>query len=183
MLLAGFTAGVTSYKFFLDSLGTNQQSSAACKAEVWQEAARKAAWIQSSECPAYPLELKVTSPGSGSVVTGDPRYPNWLLTPVVVAGTRPLPKNSHIGLIFKPADSANYYVIFPGFLPTNSENIFRRDLRMEMPFLLKPGLNIEVRALIVDDDRKIGNQFTSIEQIKGADSSVFVSDLIVLNIK
>jgi hypothetical protein len=182
MLLAGFIAGVATYKFLLDISAVKPLAGGECKADTWQASARQASWIQLNECPAFPMEFKLTSPGNGAVVNIEANYEDWFQTPVVFASTRPLPKNSNIGVIFKPADSSNYTVIFPGFERTGSENVYRRNNKITLPFKLKAG-KLELRALVVDDERKLGQQFGSLDQIKSSDSSVFISEPthVVLN--
>lgn len=183
MLLAGFLGGLATYKFMADVVGTKNLSSAECTADQWKPAARKAQWIPDAECPAYALDVKVTSPGNGSVVSIRSSFADWFQTPVIVSSTRPLTAQSSIGVVLKPSDSPNYFVVFPEFSRAGSDNIFRTEEIGRLPFTLKPDMKIELRALVIDSKDRIGAQFSSVEQIRSADTSVFLSEPIQVQLR
>jgi hypothetical protein len=107
----------------------------------------------------------------------------WFDTPIIVTGTRPLPEKSNIGVVFKPADSPNYYVLFPGFTEAGSRSTFRREFFVDLPFSLKPAMAIELRALVIDDKAKLGSVFSTLDQIRTSDPSVFISGPVQLQVK
>lgn len=182
LLLAGFLAGLCTYKFILDAMGSKTSIVGECTGESWKPPARQAAWLPPNECPAYPLEIKITSPGNNAVVSMRSND-TWFDTPIIVTGTRPLPDKSNIGVVFKPANSPNYYVLFPGFKEAGSRSTFRRDLFVDLPFSLKPAVTIELRALIVDNKAKLGSVFSTLDQIRTSDPSVFISGPVHVQVK
>jgi hypothetical protein len=182
LLLAGFVAGLGTYKFFLEVLGPKASITSECIGESWKAPARQAAWLPPNECPAYPMEMKLTSPGNNAVVSMKSRE-TWFDTPVVVTSTRPLPEKSNIGVVFKPTESPNYYVFFPGFTEAGSRSTFRYDSFIDLPFALKPDMAIELRALVIDNKQKLGSVFSTIDQIRASDSSVFLSEPVQLRVK
>ena len=182
LLLTGFLAGIGTFKFLQDATGQTTVAIAQCTGENWKPPARQASWAPTSECPAYPLELKLNSPGHNAVVAMRQSQDRWFDTPLVVGSSRPLPEKTNIGVVFKPTDSPNFYVLFPGFTEAGSRAIFRRDLFVEVPFALKKGMSIELRAAIIDNREKLGSVFTDLEQIRAADPSVFLSQPIQVRI-
>jgi hypothetical protein len=182
LLLTGFLAGLGTFKFLLEATGQATSVGMQCTGESWKPPARQAAWIPTSECPAYPLELKLSSPGSNTVVAMQAGRDRWFDTPLVVGASRPLPEKINIGIVFKPLDSPNYYVLFPGFTEAGSRANFRRDLFVELPFALKKGMSIELRATVIDNRDKLGTVYSDLEQIRAADPSVFLSPPVQVRI-
>lgn len=183
LLLTGFVGGITTYKFLIDANSPIVRPDGQCKADDWQSSARKEQWIPKQECPALALDLKITSPGDKSIINIDPNNRSRLETPVVIVANHVLPEQSNIGLVVKPSDEENFYVVFPFFDRATNRLTLRTTYAVDFPFHLKPESVVELRAIIVDDEKKVGSQFTSIDQIKSTDSSVYVGGPISLKFR
>src|ERR1700722_1967973 len=109
LLLAGFLAGISAYKFLADMVtNKSEQTPSACSQTDWEATARKADWIPKLQCPAYPVSIKLTSPGSGSIISVS-RYAIADMD-LIVQASRPLPSNEDVGFVVNQDNKANYYV-------------------------------------------------------------------------
>jgi hypothetical protein len=183
LLLTGFCAGIGAYKFMLDVFGGNASALEECVGESWQKSARLAVWLPSSECPAYPLELKISSPGDNAVIPSGSSSGTWLRTIIVISSTRTIPGKSAVGVVLKPTGSTNYYVVFPYFNSVGLHNTFRVDSLIDLPFKLESQMGVEIRALVIDEKQKMGGVYSTLEQIKMTDQSVFISQPIKITIE
>lgn len=180
LLFSGFVTGFTANEFIVSTIDPSTRNETECKQEVWQAKARQEAWGPANECPAFTLDAKITSPGDGALINFNTSYSDRLEGPILISTNRPLPKQSNIGIIIKSSDSPNFSVVFPSFYTASNGSTFRMEHWANLPFRLQSGISLELRPLVADDKRKIGVQFTSIQQIKNIDPSVFIGESVFL---
>jgi hypothetical protein len=182
LLLAGFVGGIGTFKFLTELNPSQARAATECKSEIWEPIARKDDWVPKNECPAFPMDMKLTSPGDNSVVKIDPTFDYRLPTTLVIALNRPLPEKSSLGIIAKPSNEPNFYVFFPKFYASQNRTTYRSLDSINLPFSLQRSIKLELRTFLIDDREKIGDRFNSIDQIKGSDSSVFIGAPIIIQL-
>lgn len=180
-IFTGFMAGFGVSQFFAQSATSASSSDQQCtKQAVWQAAARKDQWLPVEECPVHALEARLTSPGSGTLIQIDPDRPEALRSSFVLSSTRTLAQKSDIGLLFQVRNSPNIHVLFPGFLGGRDGGVYRRDISTDLPFKLVPGMTIDVWGLIVDDKRRVGDLYSSLEQVKQGAPGAYITERVTV---
>lgn len=177
-----FAAGVATDRWAKDIIADPTKTTE-CSTEKWQELAKKNDWMQASQCPAFPLRVQLSSPGSGTTLTFDEHSPKKLEIPFVVTLSRPLDKKGDIGFVVKPKNSQNYFVTFPPVSRISETNSYRTISGIWLPIPIQKGTEYEVRGLLIDKEEKMGDRFTDLSQIMAADQSVMMTDPISLVIE
>lgn len=180
--VTAFSAGVATDRWAKDVIGTTPQINE-CKTTEWQELARKDNWLPISQCPAFPLKAQISSPGSGTTFAFNDERKSTLWTPFVVSLSRHLGDDGDIGFVVKPKNSQNYYVVFPLILRAGQTNAYRAEYGIELPVQIQKGNEYEVRGLLVDKKKKVGDRFTDVSQILRVDESVILTEPISITIE
>ena len=149
----------------------------------WQAKARREEWIPKNECPAYPVKLRITSPGNNSLIKLNKLIDKpHLDTVFVITASRSIPETNDVGLIFHKYDDPNYYVIFPRFDKIEKRQIFRKS-GFTLPFDITENKKFNVWALVVSNKESFGEHYSDINQIKLSTDDVTISDSIIINLK
>ena len=172
-----FAAGAATDRWAKDIFGSPAQADE-CKAGNWQAIARKENWVPTSQCPAFPLKIQVSSPGTGTTLAVNETWPKTLRIPFVVSLSRPLGGDGDIGFVVKPKNSQNYFVVFPLISRTRETNSYRADFGIDLPTPIEKGMEYEVRGLVIDKKEKLGDRFTDTLQIQATDQSVMLTEPI-----
>lgn len=175
--VASFGTGVAADRWAKEIFGPPSPSTE-CKTEVWQELARKAEWTPLSQCPAFPLKIQITSPGTGSTFQIDSYQPKRLNVPFVVSTSRPLPEVGDLGFVVKAKNTSNYFVVFPLMSRTENTNSYRTLYGVDLPAPVMDDIGYEVRAVFVARKEILGDRFTDLGQILAADPSVVLTDSV-----
>jgi hypothetical protein len=173
LLATGFGSGFTASKLLP---GGDMQSQTA-----WQLEAKKANWTPTSECPAYPVSISIASPGNGSVVKVFAS--DAIQEELVIHTSRPLPRSSSVGIISNVEGNMNYYLSFPSFSITANNMVFREYGILEFHKEVVSAENVNLWAVIVDDERKYGSIYSSLEQITSSSKDVTLSQKITLRVE
>jgi hypothetical protein len=100
LLVTGFAAGIGAYKLLVEMTAQPPSQSAAPSGLRWAEEAKKQDWVPKKECPAYPVSINITSPGSGSIVEKtDHVYYNSIGADLVVQASRPIPTPAQVSIV------------------------------------------------------------------------------------
>lgn len=177
LVVAGFIAGFSTCTVMSEMAGP---SGSAGPGTTWQDQARKADWVPRNECVAYPVSIGLTSPGNNSVVEISDSI---MYVDLVLQASRPVPDKAVLGLVVNEAKQANYHVVFPSFETDQERKVFRRDNLLSLPFKPTPKSNLNLWAVLVDDPKKFGSVYSSIEQIKSSSSDVVLSHQVLLQTK
>jgi len=180
LIVAGFIAGFGTCKVMSDMAGPTDLRGALSSETTWQDKARKADWVPRSECAAYPVSISLLSPGNGSVID---LSDSTLYADVVLQASRPVPETTVLGLVVNESEKANYYVLFPHLSADSEKKVFRRDTLLSLPFKPSPTSELNVWALLVDDQKKFGSVYSSIEQIKSNSIDVVLSPQVTLQLQ
>jgi hypothetical protein len=179
LAITSFAAGVATDRWAKDVLGSAAQA-LECKAEAWQELAKKAEWAPLAQCPAFPLKFNISSPGNGVTLAFDTSWEKTLRIPFVVSVSRPLPDVGDIGFVVKPKDSSNFFTVFPLISRVHDSNTYRAGYGIDLPVNVVSGNEYEIRAVFIDKKMKFGDRFTGIAQVQNTDPSVVLSDPIIV---
>jgi hypothetical protein len=173
LLLAGFVAGIATYGF-MAGFGANKSRTnpASCSTQDWQPLARKSDWLPKLECPAYPVSIRINSPGTGSVLQKD--YEK-IYTDLVIQTSRPLPETNSVGLVINEVGQPNFYVVFPNLVANETRTIFRDSYSVSLPFDPDDGASVSLWAIVVQDRTQFGSNYSSLDQIKSSGSDVTIS--------
>lgn len=184
LLATGFIAGFGAYKALVEVMGPGSSKFAdsltqadSLRQEDWSDLARKEDWIPQSECPAYPISLRVTSPGAGATVPFD-SHTESLNSVFIVQSSRPLSASTDVGFILNEDGAPDYHVIFPQLLDNYANRTVFREDRLSIPFRPKPGGVAHMWGIAVENQTSVGAVYTNLEQIKQSAAGVFVSDKI-----
>ena len=176
MIAIGFGSGAVAVKFLIDA---QPGSKMAITGEGWEASARKANWSPRADCPAYPVSVSLTSPGSGVRLK---MRRDTFYSDLVIQSTRAVPEASSIGLILNAAGDTNYYVIFPYLEANPSRTAFKRQL-LELPFFPKDLSDIRVWTVLVADKSGFGAVYSSLDQVKAVSNDTFISSETIWKIE
>lgn len=168
-LAVGFGAGIGAPKLLSDA--STSSASAALTTETWQAAARTAGWTPKEECAAYPVSMSVTSPGNGSVLALSDGY---IREPIVIQANRPIPDNNAVGIVVHQEGTPNFYVLFEYFDANPNRTVFT-DTYVKLPFTPEAKATLTLWSVLVDDKKRFGSVYTSIDQIKNSSAEVILS--------
>jgi hypothetical protein len=172
--VAAFGAGFGSHAAITGSTGGTASTNT-----DWEVMAREKTWIPKAECPAFPISLRVLSPGDGATVE---RVGHWAQMDLVVSSSRPVPEKDAVGVVYNTDGETNYYVKFPGFQANENRTAFRTSHQGLDILSEDAGKRLNVWALAVEDQNLLGSVYGSLEQIKAISSSVFISDKVTVNV-
>jgi hypothetical protein len=91
-LVTGFVAGFGAHQVIMGMAGLAETN-----ATDWKEAAKDAGWIPREECPAFPINLRIASPGDVAVVPYSSAGTPALRTDLVIHSSRPIPLPTSVG--------------------------------------------------------------------------------------
>lgn len=181
ILISGFAAGIAT-NAYLSKIGVPTTQSAT----DWSDEAREAGWISKVDCPAYPVSASITAPGDGAEV-GVRTFAadnSDLNTDVVVQTSRPIPEANSVGLIVNEVGTTNFHVVFPVWSAAADRQVFRDSDLVLLPFKMGDATKeLKLWAVVVDDERKVGTIFHSIEQVKASDPDMVISPGISLQVR
>jgi hypothetical protein len=175
LLLSGFLAGIGVYKSALEIAGPKAPDTSPSS---WSPVARAADWLPKGECPAYPVSLALSSPGSGASVgvSGETIYSD-----VVIQASRPIPDANAVGLIVNHEGDNNYYVVRDFGLKADSiKKIFKSEKFIFLPYKPKSDGKLNIWAFTVDDENKLGTVYGGLDQVKDAASEMTISQKVVV---
>jgi len=161
------------------SVSTTPPPQAACKTEEWQELARNSDWAPVAQCPAFPLKLQITSPGSEATFQRSISNPSWVDMPFVLSASRKPPVGTALGFVVRPQNAPNYFIVFP-VLDKISDTTTYRASHLSLPVSITPNTRYEVRGVFVNQEQTLGDRFTSLAQILAADPSVILTEPITV---
>ncbi len=174
MIVAGI-AGFSLYPILVGSSAPLQVN--------WQDEARKASWIPTAECPAFPISVAVTGPGDGADVQISSPI---LYTKFAVASSHPIPDSTDVGLLFNQEGTSNYY---PDFGDLNVIALDRRtfassgdEVVLPSSFAPKPNSVLNVWAIATDKAQQLGLVYSSLDQITGNSTDVVLSKKVTLHL-
>ena len=146
--------------------------------EKWQETARKNDWIPISECPAFPVTVRITSPGSGAILE---QSRNNIHSRFVVETSRQIKDEHTIYLLVRRADESNHYI---------ADRLYGgAALGVELPFEVSEPTEVTFWALVVNTeipsyyDGKVGEIYTDIEQVKSIKQFLALSDPVRVTLR
>src|ERR1700691_2399091 len=174
VLVVGFVAGYGVHS----ALSTSPLFGSAPKVD-WQMVARGSGWMPNNECPALPVVLDITSPGSNAMIEYDH---GSLLTDVVVRSSRPLPESESVGLVVAELNG-NYNVIFPSFSVNPTRTIFREDTWASAPISGDAKKSVNIWAFAIDDRSQIGSHYGGLDEIKAISPNLFLSPSVTVYIR
>ena len=177
LLFTGFGAGYAAHKEIQGFAGSSESSNIT----NWEPIARAAGWIPSTECPAFPVSVALTSPGNRTTVdVSDDK----LYTDLVIQCTRTLPLSNSVGIIINQEGDSNFYIgKYSVSAVDESRKVFRGEVYVFLPFKPRPGSTITMWAYIATDENQVGTVYGSISQIKQASPEIVVSEGITLTLK
>jgi hypothetical protein len=146
----------------------------------WKTEAKSNGWGLREECPAYPVNIKLSSPGDGSIINS---YQNGrsLDTSFIVKASREIRKESDVGFIIKRKNDTNVYVVFPYYDEYADRKVFSW-LEIYTPIETKQHNKIEIKAIVTSNKKLFGSVYTSEEQIHKLDDEIVYSDQITVSI-
>jgi hypothetical protein len=145
----------------------------------WQATAKEKGWIERNTCPGLPIVLRILSPGDNATVeysTGD------LSTDLIISSTQPLPGNESVGFVMNAEGDTNFYVDFPYFEANEQRTSFRDSRFVKIRKKIEKPTHVDIWAVLIDDKRKLGSVYGSLDQIKAVSDTVFLSNKIGINI-
>lgn len=178
LLATGFVAGLGAYKGILEIAGPRPTD---ISPSSWMPVARSSDWLPKSECPAFPVSLSLSNPGSGSLlgVSGDTIYSD-----IVIQASRPLPETNVVGLILNQEGDPNFYVARSfGLRADPVRRIFKSEKFVFLPFEPKHEGKLHIWAFSADDANKLGTAYGSLEKVKQSVADITLSSAVVINVK
>ncbi len=148
----------------------------------WQTLATLNDWIPEEECPGKPIKLTITSPVNGlSLRVSNYGSNSELLSPFIVKSSHPISEDWHIGLLSKGNKSSQYTLIFrrPNTKLSLTEYVWNNLKAVPE----HDSNSVEIRAVLVDDYRRVGEYFSSVQQVIESDGVFSVSAPITVNIE
>jgi len=146
----------------------------------WKSIAKSYGWALQEDCPAYPVNISISSPGNGSIINSRDRG-RLLETSFVVKSSRNLPKESDVGFIVKRKNDTNTYVVFP-FNPEHNDRKVFRWREIYTPIETKEHNKLIIRAIVTSKKRLFGSVYTSEDQIYKLDDEIASSEEITISI-
>lgn len=176
IIIAGFIAGYSVSQALIGHTPISTEAN-------WQKQAQDAGWILKADCAAYPLKVTISAPGDGSSIPFSTYGSSSALikTAVVIQTNRPLPEANAVGYIWNQTGSPNYYVVMPSLTSDENRKVFREEYGVELPFKPDGNAPVTLRAFVTDDAKKIGETYSSIDQVKASDPNVVFSEPLSLN--
>ncbi len=147
----------------------------------WQTLAKLNGWIPEEECPGKPIKLTITSPVDGLSLD----YANYgeqkeFFSSFVVKASHPIAKDWYLGILSKSNNTPQYRLSFPS--PDNkltkTEHVWYR----LKAYANDRAASVEVRAVLVDDYRRVGEHFSSVQQVINSDGVYSVSEPVIIKI-
>ena len=184
LLFAGFVSGFSVSQFLSkDSIfsGGSAVAASECSGEKWRPLAESADWTPKNECPAYPLRLSISSPGSLAYISSRSSQPDLIHERVVVNSSRPLPEGMKIFLAAQAVGSPNLHVSRER-LYSNSENVATTIGSISLGFDFSKYDRVRLWAFAAADDGRVGDLYAGIEQLEKGVDNAYVSDPVELNI-
>lgn len=187
LAIVSFVAGFGAHSAVITS--NNRNDASIVKDCDWKTTAEKEGWLPKLECPSYPVELKISSPGNQSTITFDNAYSRkFLETNLIVQSSRPILNSTSIGVIIKDINNPNYYVIFPNLISNDNKTVFRTIGNLEIPFepvfsgskddKQKENSQMSVWVLATNEEKAIGSIYSSLEQVKNSVSGTVISEKV-----
>jgi hypothetical protein len=177
LLTTGFIAGFGAFKAIQDAKGAIPSPSAVS----WETTARTAGWIPTSECPAFPISIALTSPGTGTIVN---LSGNFLYTDLVIQSTRPLPSGSCVGIIINQEGDTNYYIgKYTIDAADDERKVFLSKQFVFLPFKPNPGASLSIWSYVTTNRNQLGTVYNNLAQIKQAIPEIVISEGIKIRPK
>jgi hypothetical protein len=128
--------------------------------------------------------VSIVAPGSGSTIEVSGSSTPLAYMDIVVHASRPIPKNSSVGLIFNQDKSSDFFLRFPVFTTDESRTVFR-EANYFLPFRPDPNSTLNMWAVVVDNRMKFGSQYSNLDQIRASDADVVMSpkNSVIVHIK
>jgi len=145
----------------------------------WQATAKAKGWIPNSACPALPVVLDISSPGSNATIENE--Y-GVLHTDVIVRSSRPLPEAESVGIVFAE-ENCDYYVIFPNFDINATRTVFREDRMTISPIRADSHGSLNIWAFAIDDKTQIGSHYGTLEEINAISPNLFLSHSVTIYVR
>lgn len=142
----------------------------------WQQEATKVGWIQKTDCPAYPVTLRITGPGSSSSVPVRNRSDESIWrSDFVISSTRPIPKGNSVAIIAVNPTTSMHHIVWPLFERTSGNRVFRVNGFQAFPFPVENKGKVSFYAALVDDKKALSGLYSTLDQIKSAGADVALS--------
>lgn len=146
----------------------------------WQTLASLNGWIPADECPGKPIKLSITSPVNDlQLKYNDYGVHKELFSSLVVKASHPISDDWHLGILSKGENDDQYQLSFPwpDNKLTNTEFVWNR-----LQVVANNGSkSAEVLVVLVDDYRRVGEHFSSVQQVIESDGVYSVSEPITVN--
>jgi hypothetical protein len=173
---AAMISGLTVW-FVTPDWETSARTKGWVSSAEWQAGARRADWIPKGECPAYPVTVKIVSPGEGASlrVKEDTIYSRF-----VIETSRPIADADAIYLIVQRLGDPNIYILKRIY--GNSSGLVKLPFKIAQPGKVSFWAIVVPRSPGAATDEREGEIYTDVAQIRALKDLLCISDPVQISL-